>query len=49
VVVRPRRFEITEKAHGVRLTLAIVGELDLSTVPVLAVVSMRGLARVSRA
>jgi anti-sigma B factor antagonist len=36
VVVRPTSFEITESSDDPVRTLAIVGELDLSTVPLLA-------------
>lgn len=34
-MVRPTKFEITQNASDSRLTLAIAGELDISTVPTL--------------
>lgn len=34
-MVRPRKFEITQSATGARLTMAIAGELDIGSVPVL--------------
>jgi anti-sigma B factor antagonist len=34
-MVRPTRFEIAERAQGENPILAVTGELDLSTVPVL--------------
>jgi anti-sigma B factor antagonist len=35
-MIRPIRIEIREEAEGERSTLAVDGELDLSSVPVLA-------------
>ena len=35
-MVRPTRFEITERANEATVTLSLLGELDMSTVPQLS-------------
>jgi anti-sigma B factor antagonist len=44
-MVRPTKFAITEEPRGEALVLAIVGELDLSTVPELSRRVEDGLTR----
>ena len=35
-MVRPTKFEISQRAEGPNLTLAVKGELDMSTIPQLS-------------